>query len=275
VKDQSRSSTLNLSGRIEVLHAQYEGKAFAPHWHEEYAIGLIDRGVEQFEYQGAIHHAAEGQIILLNAGDVHTGEAVNEAGFGFRMLYVPESTFRELAPQLQVKETIRFRQAVMTPRAAGTQLLRAHRSLASGCSLLQIEALFTEALTAVLHETHNWQEPQRALALPSGLLRARDYLHDHLEDDVSVDELANVAGVSRYHFVRAFKHRFGLPPHAYQLQQRVFLAKHLLRLFPVHRVAQDTGFSDQSHFHRVFRALVGTTPGQYAQQFRPRRGLGT
>jgi len=51
--------------------------AFSPHWHEEYAVGLIDAGVEQFEYRGAVQRAVSGQIVLMTAGEIHTGEAVD------------------------------------------------------------------------------------------------------------------------------------------------------------------------------------------------------
>jgi hypothetical protein len=50
MKEQTRCSTNDIAGRIEVLHARYFDHAFAPHWHDEFAIGLIDAGVEQFEY---------------------------------------------------------------------------------------------------------------------------------------------------------------------------------------------------------------------------------
>jgi AraC-like DNA-binding protein len=76
-------------------------------------------------------------------------------------------------------------------------------------------------------------------------------------------------------FLTVFRDRLALPPHAYQLQRRVFRARELLRVLPPAQIAQQCGFSDQSHFHRVFPAMVGTTPGRYAGQFhsvRPQQG---
>ncbi|QNI30437.1 helix-turn-helix transcriptional regulator [Alloacidobacterium dinghuense] len=75
----------------------------------------------------------------------------------------------------------------------------------------------------------------------------------------------------KFHLLRAFRNRFGLPLHAYQLQQRALRAKRLLRSFSPSRVAFECGFGDQSHFTRVFRAHTGTTPRRYADQFRPIR----
>jgi hypothetical protein len=97
VKNLTRCFSLDVAGRVDVLQARYYGRAFSPHWHEEYAIGLITGGVEQFEYRGATHRAGPGEIVLMDAGEIHTGESWDERGFAFRMLYIPESTFREAA----------------------------------------------------------------------------------------------------------------------------------------------------------------------------------
>ncbi|EIV1777898.1 helix-turn-helix transcriptional regulator, partial [Vibrio vulnificus] len=60
--------------------------------------------------------------------------------------------------------------------------------------------------------------------------------------------------------------RYGFPPHAYQIQQRLRLAKKLLRQGRrILDVAQECGFHDQSHFHRHFKKAMGVTPGQYVK----------
>jgi AraC-like DNA-binding protein len=270
VKEQTRCTTIDISGRIEVLHARYYTHAFSPHWHEEYAIGLIDAGIEQFQYQGCTHRAGENELVLLNAGDVHTGEGADERGFGFRMLYIPESSLREAAsPGRHPSHSFHFRDTVLNNHVVAKRLLAAHHSLEGGGLALEVESLFLSAITGVLETASSWSYSERLTGAPSAILTARDYLHDHLYEEVSLAKLSETAGISKFHFLRAFKNRFGLPPHAYQLQQRMFAAKRLLRNFPSAEVAYQCGFVDQSHFHRVFRALVGITPGRYAQQFRP------
>jgi AraC-like DNA-binding protein len=269
MKERTRSSTIQISGRIEVLHARYYEYAFSPHWHEEYAIGLIDAGVEQFHYHGATHRAGEGEIVLLNAGDVHTGEGFDERGFGFRMLYIPESTFRDIAsPHGGLPENFRFRNPILHNATLRRNLLKAHLSLELSVSPLQQESQFVAAIAGVMSEATTWDLPGTSIGAPFSILAARELLHDHLFEDVSLAQLAEIAGISKFHFLRAFRDRFGLPPHAYQLQHRIFRAKELLQVLPPAQVAQQCGFSDQSHFHRVFRAMVGTTPGRYAGQFR-------
>lgn len=272
MKEQTRCSTIDIAGRIEVLHARYFEHAFAPHWHDEFAIGLIDAGVEQFEYGGTVYRATQGEVVLLDAGHVHTGQGFDERGFGFRMLYVPESTFREIAQPSRYggSGSLHFREAVLKNVHARNCLLAAHRSFDSGAPKLEVQSRFVNAFAYLLKVASSWRAPETSASAPSTLLEARDYLHEHLVRDVSLAELAQIAGLSKFHLLRVFRDRFGLTPHAYQLQLRILRAKQLLRALPIADVAAQCGFADQSHLHRVFRSLVGTTPGRYSQQFRSR-----
>ncbi len=83
--------------------------------------------------------------------------------------------------------------------------------------------------------------------------------------NISLDELAAVAGLSKYQLVRRFKTALGVPPHSYQIAQRVALARRLLeRGWRSAEVASLAGFVDQSHLNRHFRPRLGMTPRQYA-----------
>jgi AraC-like DNA-binding protein len=87
---------------------------------------------------------------------------------------------------------------------------------------------------------------------------------ENISCSVSLEELSAHVNLSPHHFLRRFRATFGMPPHTYHLQQRIYLAKRMLADgTPIVQVALDTGFADQSHFTRRFRMFVGTTPRQY------------
>ena len=97
------------------------------------------------------------------------------------------------------------------------------------------------------------------------LERVRDYIEAHLDDRLTLADLAGVACLSPYHFSRSFKQAVGVGPQRYVLQRRLDRAKTLMRRTnqPLAWIAQEAGFSDQSHLISVFRREIGVTPGQF------------
>lgn len=100
--------------------------------------------------------------------------------------------------------------------------------------------------------------------------RLAEYVEEHLADDVPLGALAEVAKLSPFHFARAFKQSFGMPPHRYLTSRRIEHAKLLLAdaAVTVTEVGVAVGFSDTSSFTTAFRRLAGITPSVY------RRSLG-
>ncbi|MDQ2996398.1 MAG: AraC family transcriptional regulator [Chloroflexota bacterium] len=110
-------------------------------------------------------------------------------------------------------------------------------------------------------------EQAGGLAGPT-LQRVLEYIGENLAHDLALDAIADVAGMSPYHFTRLFKQAVGLPVHRYVTQRRLIAARQLL-LVGAHSIAQVaalTGFADQSHLHRNFKATYGITPGAILEQ---------
>jgi AraC family transcriptional regulator len=97
------------------------------------------------------------------------------------------------------------------------------------------------------------------------LRRVRDYIEAHLDDELSLTVLADIACLSPYHFSRSFKEAAGVGPQRYVIQRRLERAKTLLRRTcePLAQIAQEAGFADQSHLTSIFRRELGVTPGRF------------
>jgi AraC family transcriptional regulator len=89
-----------------------------------------------------------------------------------------------------------------------------------------------------------------------------DFMADHLAEDISLDDLAELTGLTSKHFARAFKQSTGLPPHRFLIVQRIEAAKRRLTdgKISLADVALACGFADQSHFTATFRRIVGVPP---------------
>ena len=101
------------------------------------------------------------------------------------------------------------------------------------------------------------------------LRRIKELVHAKMGDDLSLDEMAQSAGLSPAHFARMFRKSTGQTPHQFVLRQRVECAKAMLRVpdARVLDVAVACGFTTQQHFAQVFRDVCGVSPTQYRQDF--------
>ena len=99
----------------------------------------------------------------------------------------------------------------------------------------------------------------------ASLSRVRDHLRENASDSVTIADLADLAGLTESHLIRAFHRQSGLPPHAYHLRRRLAAASELLASsLSVSTVAYECGFADQSHLSRKFKEVYGLTPAAWA-----------
>ena len=107
--------------------------------------------------------------------------------------------------------------------------------------------------------------PARGGLGPQRLRRVLDYIEAHLDQDISLSELAAVTDLSRHHFGEAFKTSTGTSPHRYVVERRLHRAKELLlgTAQTLAEIAVAVGFASHSHFTCYFRRLTGTTPSRF------------
>ena len=256
---------------VELLHAHFVRHVYERHSHEGYAIGVTETGVQAFHCRGALHASTTGMIMAFNPDEPHDGHAGIPEGFTYRMLYLPPETVRGVLvdacdgrpAELPFARAPLIRDAVLARRVQAL-----HRALSEGAPALESEALLRDTCLrfAACHADARFASADTARRPNLGALgRVRDFLHEALSDDVTTAELADIAGMSRFHLCRAFARAYGLPPHAYQLQLRLAESKRQLAAGrPPAEVAATIGFADQSHLTKRFKGAFGITPGQFA-----------
>jgi len=140
---------------------------------------------------------------------------------------------------------------------------------------------YAETLATMLgvHLARNYSAKQPRIRETRGglnrhqLARVIDFVHAHFSQDIPLSALADVAGLSPYHFARLFKQSTGRAPHQYLVQVRVERAKGLLLHSgeSITSIAVRVGFCDQSHFATHFKRTYGVTPRAFRQHARPSR----
>lgn len=256
---------------IETIRAHFQGHAYDPHWHDAYLIGVTEQGVQQFSCRQQRHNSTPGQVFMLEPGEIHDGTAPCEDGFTYSSLYLDthwlERELHALFEQAPAACQLGIANTLTQDARLAQATLNAVQALHDG----ELRIVRQTALDGLLGQMtanlqwRKWQSPDPRLPLVAQ--RARDYLHDHVQDDIGLDDLARISGVDRFRLTRAFKAAFGMAPHAYLIQLRLAKSRHLLaRGETPADVASALGFADQSHLGRWFRRAYQLTPADYRKR---------
>lgn len=253
---------------IETLSARYLTQTFKPHAHDEYIFGVIDSGVHSVWCRGEMNQISCGSVVTMRPGDIHHGGAGREDGWRQRMLYIPEAGMRAILEDLTghlATGTLDFDAAFHARPDLARRFADLHAVLHTSSAQLSRDVALDTLLGTLLRELAPQQSVPRRQR-QGRIADAIDYLDSHVEEDVSLDDLCQITGLRRRQTIESFRRATGLPPHAWHLQRKVQLVKHLLRegLSPATAAAQ-AGFADQSHMGRHFRAIVGISPAAYVR----------
>lgn len=270
IEEKADFKIANAFDGIEIVNAAYKAQAFSKHVHEAYTIGVIEQGAQRFYRSGDVHIAETDSIILVNADDVHTGESASSNGWKYRAMYPKPEDFENISNDLYDRNSFApyFSASVIKDPILVQQLRLLFLQVGSNASKLLTETImYSLMLRLTLKHSTQRSLPTDISGSKNKLVLVKEFLDTYPEEDISLSQLALIAGTSQYHFIRQFKKMYELAPHSYQIQARLKKAKSLLKLgTKASVVATDCGFHDQSHFNRHFKRALGTTPSKYQKQ---------
>ena len=242
-------------------------RTYPRHTHDQYGIGVIDSGGHaSLSGRGQVE-AGRGSLIFVNPAEVHDGRAIGGRPRSWRMLYFEPAAM--LALRDDVLEGATEVPSFAAPVFTDEQLRRAFDTAFASAMRLDESGRDMIAETAVLR-----LGAQLAVNLSSksrtssdstvSIRRTRDRIDADPAAPLTLASLAAEAGTSRYQLLRAFARELGLTPHAYIVQQRLALARRLIRAgSALVDAASAAGFADQSHLTRMFARQFGVTPARY------------
>ncbi|PMQ16404.1 AraC family transcriptional regulator [Janthinobacterium sp. AD80] len=243
---------------VESRRACHSRACYKPHSHPTFSIGAVDAGGSIFTgSHGRQNALSTGSLVLVPAGCVHACNPLPGALWSYQMLHLDAAWLHSAVPQLDTDSA---------------QVLHHPALYAQFCAmnaLLFSSACVADKQAALLYLLHACAGASGARALPAVTARIPAQLRPAIaalqkQPLASLAYLAQVAGMSRYQLIRAFRAATGMTPHAYQLNLGVNRARDGLQAgTALADIACELGFADQSHLQRVFKAHAAITPGRY------------
>lgn len=240
------------------------------HTHDDFQIAVIHEGAGSLYCRGARHAVVPLSLVVVPPGEAHAGHSTCEAGWSYVLLTAEAALLQDACADLHEQGARRlpdFDQVAVSDPQLFASFCRLCRALRGPAQALERDVLLAEAFGGLLLRHGSAQRTRRAPGRePRAVQRAIDYLEEHSAANVTLDHLAGVACLSKFHFTRVFKAEVGLTPHAYQTQIRVRHAARLIRSgASIASAAYAAGFAAQSHLNLHFKRCLGITPGRYAR----------
>jgi AraC-like DNA-binding protein len=256
---------------VEILSGENNQRGWCV-YHQTYTVctmntftdnaGRVCHGSAEWVYRGRSQSSPGQSLMLMEPGEIHRNTKPPPP-CNFEVVMIDPQFVDKIALETGMNSRPRLRRASTSDPALYRAFARFHAAMAEGSTYLHLQSLLAHSIGLLLagHTEKSLRSPRRPS--PTQLSRARDYIHQYHAERISLERLADIAGLSRFHFLRSFTEEFGLPPHAYQVKLRVEKARHLLKAgVPIKAI--EVGFSDQSHLTRHFKKVHGVTPARYA-----------
>jgi AraC-like DNA-binding protein len=244
---------------LDLLHARIV-EPYAPHLHQEFAVGACTAGIEVIRYRVAQHYSGPGSIVILEPGEPHTGGPSDKSGFVYRVMYPAADLLRDECGRIP-----RFPEPVVIDPELASALRSVHAAFGRDTEPFEMESRLAWLLGELVRRHASPAMPEVESRKASGVARlVLATLSDRMSCPPTLAEIASEAGMSRYQLVRTFGAEVGMPPYAWLAQHRVTRARALLEEGRgLAETAALTGFADQAPLSRWFRRVVGVTPGVY------------
>jgi AraC-like DNA-binding protein len=260
-------------GRVELSRGIGVTHVYPWHWHEEVQIWAIESGADILSFRGAEYMTPPGSLAFVPPGEVHCNRHVSPEGCTYRTLNLgPDLLLRAFRGLTMEQATFSLHQPFIVDPDLFRRFVATHARLEEQPSRLVSDVLLLRLLEEMLQRTSGLRRPPEGGGREErkAVRRVKEYLVEAHARNVSLEDLGKLVNLSPYHLHRVFTREVGMPPHAFQTQVRISRARILLNEGkPLHMVASETGFADQSHFTREFKRYIGLTPGAYRSRQPP------
>ena len=238
----------------------------------EYVFGIVTHQLMRSRRGRERRLIQPGQLVAWDPTGAHAGTAVDRQPWTAQLMVVEVADLAALTCDDETGLLLNacFPDPVIADPELAAGFLRLHAALQTPTTRLERDERLVQWLRALIRHAPAVRAPRRPLndRDDKALRAAYDYIAEQPERNISLEELANAAGIGKFRLIRLFRERTGLPPHALQVAHRIRAARRLLEAgHSIAQTAAATGFADQSHLHRHLQQSLGVTPAEYQRRF--------
>lgn len=252
----------NTKSDIELKKCNNSIHSSKAHFHNEVSIGLIEKGSTKTEISGNTYELYENTFLIIPSNIPHKCNPYDYKSWRFRMLYIRNEWFKS-AFNIQGEKIkfdyIKIGQTMFSDIIQLTDNIEGQRiSIENETKLVDYISILIKNDKLTLGE-----EVCENIKLKK-INEIKLYINENYLKNITLDDLAKVAQVSKYYLIRKFNECYGLSPHQYITNLRINYSKKLLKKNKkIADIAIDSGFYDQSHFIKCFKEYTGVTPMNY------------
>lgn len=258
--------------KVEAYHFQGIMQKFPNHFHDYYVIGFIERGRRHLSCKGEEYTVEPGDLLLFNPGDNHTCEQIDGKTLDYCCINIQPESMKKAVFEITGREDLPyFATPVLFHSELISMLKELHLMVMGEEKGFRKEEIFFLLLEQLLEE-YTDKMPSKDKDQSQEVKSICEFLEKNYKNNITLDDLSNLTGLSKYYLLRSFTKQKGISPYSYLETIRIDKAKKLLEqgMLPI-EVALLTGFSDQSHFSNFFKKFIGLTPKQYGNIFKDMR----
>ncbi|KHN67695.1 AraC family transcriptional regulator [Acinetobacter calcoaceticus] len=254
---------------VETRRSCFSRTCYKSHSHPTFSIGAIDEGNSVFQSSfGTEQKISAGTLVIVPAHIEHSCNPLPDQAWSYQMLHLNISWLKQWYIEFQKEgfdlQLPQHKPLIIKDPSLYQAFSDMNETLFDSQKLIfEKEQSLIYCLTRLLLPHFILEEIQKTQYLYESFL---DLIHiiKSSERFISLEELAQQVGLSRYAIIRLFKANVGLTPHAFQINLKINQARAQLKQgIPLAELAVNLGFSDQSHFHKAFKAHTGITPRQF------------
>lgn len=254
----------NENNNIEIKTCINSVHSSRAHFHNEVSIALVESGTSKTEIHDEIYEITGKTFLLIPAGIVHKCNPDNYNDWNFRMIYISPEWF-QAAFNIESQE-IEF-SCMQLNICEYLRIIKILNRVEDNIIDVEMESQLLNHI-ALLMDSSKTNKAIAKITSLEHMSRIKEFLDNNYLNNIMLDDLVKISGISKYYLIRQFENCYGLSPHKYITNLRINHSKELLKTSKDFiDISLESGFYDQSHFTKCFKEYTGVTPKKYKGRF--------